>query len=745
MKAKAIQFLAASSLTPIVQEGKEPGWKWEVVVFRFGKSQVAPHFVYTKEAALKSMDKINGARVYANSTSDLGGHKRNPNEKVTRDIVGVLTDPVVTETELKATLNILPSGAWLRENLLHTFQNNLPLPYELSIDAIGKAYQGSYEGETLPIAERFDRFDVDIVERGAAGGRIVKMAASQHTQTGDTMLKTKLATLFLLLYPQFLESKKLDLGAIDENELFTHLLEADKAQPRLHLPDGAQLTEDLVDTKLKEFRAALTSGTQDALDAALRRVDALLGKSQANPAPTQEPNDSKFRESLDRMNAELAAMKRQACAALLNAKLQESRLPIPLQEEVRAQFKEGNTLRVFEESELDAAIKRVRETYSKFVATIPNSGGLDIRMGHDEIDKVKLGIDGFFLEGSRIAPLTAEERKTLLHGVPPFRSFKEAYIQFTGDVDVTGLKAKSTRMTESLATGDWAQVVADAMNKRLVRDYTQMGLDAWRTFVDVVPLRDFKTQHRIRYGGYPNLPIRPESQSYQSLTSPTDEEATYVPATRGGTEDITRELILNDDVGAIQKIPTRLARAAAQTLHEFVFDFIRPGVNPTIYDTLALYHATHANIGTAALDATALAAARLRMKKQTMKDNNKRLGIRAGYLVVPSDLEAVADALLTPAAGQYNNVPTFLQKQNMAPIVVDYWTDGNDWVLVARPEDVVGIEIGFINGQETPELFVSDIANVGSWFTNDKLTYKIRHEYGGNIIDFRAFDGSIVA
>lgn len=316
---------------------------------------------------------------------------------------------------------------------------------------------------------------------------------------------------------------------------------------------------------------------------------------------------------------------------------------------------------------------------------------------------------------------------------------------FTGDTEVTGLKSKSTRLTESLATTDWAQVVADALNKRLIRDYNMLGLDTWRTFVDVIPLRDFKTQHRIRYGGYPNLPIRTEGNAYAALTSPTDEEATYVPATRGGTEDITRELILNDDVGAIQRIPTRLARAAAQTLHEFVFDMIRPGVNPTIYDGVALYHASHANTGTAALDATSLAAARLRMKKQTMKDNNKRLGLRAGYVVIPSDLEATADALLTPAAGQYNNVPTFLQKQNMAPIVVDYWTDANDWVLVARPEDVVGIELGFIGGQETPELFVSDVANVGSWFTNDKITYKIRHEYGGAIVDFRAFDGSIVA
>ena len=68
-----------------------------------------------------------------------------------------------------------------------------------------------------------------------------------------------------------------------------------------------------------------------------------------------------------------------------------------------------------------------------------------------------------------------------------------------------------------------------------------------------------------------------------------------------------------------------------------------------------------------------------------------------------------------------------------------------DWGLAARREDLVGIEIGFINGQETPEIFVSDLPNVGSFFTNDVNTFKIRHEYGGNVTDYRAFDGSVVA
>jgi hypothetical protein len=331
--------------------------------------------------------------------------------------------------------------------------------------------------------------------------------------------------------------------------------------------------------------------------------------------------------------------------------------------------------------------------------------------------------------------------------IPPFKSFKEAYIQLTGDVEVSGRVGRQ-RFTESLATTDWTNVVSTAMNKRLVRDYNLMALDTWRNFTDVIPLTDFKQQQRVRYGGYSNLPIVNQGNGYQPLASPSDEKATYTPAKRGGTEDLTREMIMNDDLKAISGIPQHMARAAAQTLHEFVYDLIKPAINGTIYDSQALYYAaTHYNTATSPLasDGAALAAARLRMRKQKQKDNAKPIGIRAQYVVVPSDLQQTAYALVAPAYGVYNQVPTFLQQLNLSVIVVDYWTDATDWVLVAMPQDVIGLEVGFVNGQETPELFASDIPNVGSLFTNDKITYKIRHEYGAVITDWRAFDGSIVA
>ena len=70
--------------------------------------------------------------------------------------------------------------------------------------------------------------------------------------------------------------------------------------------------------------------------------------------------------------------------------------------------------------------------------------------------------------------------------------------------------------------------------------------------------------------------------------------------------------------------------------------------------------------------------------------------------------------------------------------------DENNYYISAKTSDVEGVEIGFLNGKEEPEILVQDQPTVGNVFTHDTIRYKVRHEYGGAVVDFRAFAGSIV-
>jgi hypothetical protein len=50
---------------------------------------------------------------------------------------------------------------------------------------------------------------------------------------------------------------------------------------------------------------------------------------------------------------------------------------------------------------------------------------------------------------------------------------------------------------------------------------------------------------------------------------------------------------------------------------------------------------------------------------------------------------------------------------------------------------VDSIEIGFLNDQREPEFFTASVPTIGQMFVADKQQFKIRQEYGGDIVDFR--------
>lgn len=321
-------------------------------------------------------------------------------------------------------------------------------------------------------------------------------------------------------------------------------------------------------------------------------------------------------------------------------------------------------------------------------------------------------------------------------------SIRECYRELTGDSNFTGLirNCDPQRLRESLRSDSFADVLGDSMARRLVSEYGNESVyDVYRNLADIVPVSDFRVQERTRFGGYGDLPTVAESDPYTALASPTDEKASYAVSKKGGTEDVTLEMITNDDVGAVQRIPRKLVRAAKRTLSKFVLDFVR--ANPVIYDGLAFFHATHGNLGTAALSGAAVAAGRLAIKAQTELNTGEKLGIGPRFLWVPDELEETAVDLFRRNT---ENDKTFVQSLSLNVMPVWYWTDTNDWALTADPMEVPTVEVGFLNGNEEPELLVQDSPTSGSMFSHDVITYKIRHIYGGNVVDYRGAYKSVV-
>ncbi len=488
---------------------------------------------------------------------------------------------------------------------------------------------------------------------------------------------------------------------IMDREEIIRLLEANG------LLDG-QDPEKLTDSQLEQMlREAVQERTPEPANA-------------PDPATTTAGGDQAVtREDLRMIEARADAR------ATINA----SSLPQPARDRLLSRFREAER---FTEADVTTAIESEANYLAQFTGGGQVSGlgdGVRVQLLEGRFEKVENMLDAFF----------DREHADHRHA----QSFKECYIAVTGDSRVTGdiRHCDESLMREALNSGSFANVLGDGMTRRLIRDYrAQTTYDVWRRIADVVNISDFRTNERTRYGGYGDLPDVAESGAYTALTSPTDEKATYAVTKRGGTEKVTLEMIKNDDVGAIRRIPVGLSRSAKRTLAKFVLDFFVD--NPVIFDGTALFHASHGNLGAAALDKTSLAAGRLAMLKQSEKDSGDRLGIGPRDLWVPPDLEEDAVDLFRRNT---ENDKNFVQSLSLNVIPVWYWTDLNDWMLSADPMDIPTMEVGFLDGNEEPELFVQDNPTVGSVFSNDEITYKVRHIYGGNLVEFRGVYKAVVA
>lgn len=323
-----------------------------------------------------------------------------------------------------------------------------------------------------------------------------------------------------------------------------------------------------------------------------------------------------------------------------------------------------------------------------------------------------------------------------------FVSLKECYQEATGDKHVTGLFRHMRFREATIESDSFPIMLGNALNRRVVEMFNaDSRYKSWRDLVsDIVPASDFRERKTIMYGGFGDLPIVGEDAAYVDLAKPTEIAEAYSPGKRGGLVPISRETIKNDDVGFVMKIPRAITVAAHRTLYKFVLDIIR--TNPVMADTKALFHVDHGNLLTTALTKANYLIGRLAMMKQADHDTGEPMGLTPKFLLIPADLEEAAFEMFR----RDTNVDADFA-QSTAPIIrpIPYWTDANDWAMVCDPAEHPTIEICFIDNRQEPELLIQDMGTAGSMFTHDRLTWKIRHEYGGVAASHKGMRKNVVA
>lgn len=354
------------------------------------------------------------------------------------------------------------------------------------------------------------------------------------------------------------------------------------------------------------------------------------------------------------------------------------------------------------------------------------------------LDQVALALDAL-LAGSR--PPT---------GVAPLSGVRELYHLLSGDYEMTGLFQPERVGLASVNSATMAGLVANALNKRLANEFQRYPM-WWEPFVSV---EDFASLQQIRWitlGGVGELPTVAEGAAYTELAwDDQTETASFVK--KGGYLGLSLEAIDKDDTGRLTAVPRALAQAAWLTLGKSISAIFtgNSGVGPTMSDSQALFHSDHGNLGSGALSFSAYAAARTAMRKQTELNSGERLGALTAprYLLVPPDLEITALQILAteqqPGQANYQENPLAegdyhdarLNAARKRVIVVDLWTDTNDWAAVADPRFYPSIGLGFRYGR-TPEVFSVASPTAGLMFSNDTLPVKVRFFYAVGPIDWR--------
>ena len=423
------------------------------------------------------------------------------------------------------------------------------------------------------------------------------------------------------------------------------------------------------------------------------------------------------------------------CGDLLTARLGASGLPEAARQRVAGQF----VGRVYEARELETAISDMRDLLGSLTGqmTVRGVGGGRGQVGLNMRDRMQWAADRLF--GLDVPDSVRES-------VPHGGGLRELF-QAAGFDGHLGWEMRQVMEANEVTTSVMANIVGTAMNKRLVKDYAAQP-KWWKPIAVEAPVRDMKAQERIRLNDFASLSTVNENDAYANLAW-DDAKETYTPGKRGNIVYVTLETIINDDLRAVQGIPKKLARAAGVTINEFVAGLFtaNSGEGSTMADTYHVFDATNhqSNKGTSALDSTSFGAAMTAIAKMT-DTASKRMGLVGKWLLIPPDLEQAAFTLMYSQLkpGVETNDANFFQGRAQY-IVVPQFTDSNNWYLVADPSQVELIEIGYLGGQDAPELLVQDDPTAGTVFTNDAISYKVRWIFGGGWLDYRGAYGAVVA
>lgn len=356
-----------------------------------------------------------------------------------------------------------------------------------------------------------------------------------------------------------------------------------------------------------------------------------------------------------------------------------------------------------------------------------------IGVGTEQVDKVRSAMEEAITH--RVNPSSKldagrEFRGMSLMDMARF-SLEQAGIKTNGwsrrEIATAALNINSERNYHS--SSDFPIILGNTVNRTLRAAY-EFQTRTFQPFTRRVNLSDFKEITRAQLSGligsFDNIP---EGGEYKSATLNEGKEA-YKLAKYGKKIAISWEALINDDLSAFSRIPQAIAAKAAQKQSDIVYDILLN--NPTMGDSVALFHSTHGNLaGAGTTIPNGIAAARTAMRKQT-DPNGDYINVAPSFLIVGPDKETEAQQLINATIVATKTADTNVFRGSV-DIIVEPRITGNQWFMAAAPSSIDTIEVAFLDGEQ--ELFTEQRTG----FDVDGLEIKARMVFAAKAIDWRGF------
>ena len=279
--------------------------------------------------------------------------------------------------------------------------------------------------------------------------------------------------------------------------------------------------------------------------------------------------------------------------------------------------------------------------------------------------------------------------------------------------------------SRAMGTEQFSMIIDQFGNKTMLKGYQEQPT-VFQQLVSKGSNKDFKPTHKYRLGldGKPEL-MPPESGEfkYQEMA---DENISTAIQTYGKAISFTREIFINDDMGAVVKAIRMQAGGFRRLQEEMFFDLLK---------TIP-FNASHKNIVVTNKDVSAKAYSEMRtlMRRQKDFEGKAYIGVFPAFILASDETAYDHELLLasTSDPSQTNAGVPNIMRGKMTLITSPYLT-GKAYYAIARPSEMEGIEYTTLNNVDRPySRTVIPQSHLG-------IDYQFWMDFGFNLIDYRAF------